>query len=77
MSHRLGRQRALRDIARELADSDPRLDDLFFSFNLHVSGEEMPPAEKIKTGPRGWIAWIGQRMRPASADYQDVIAWHW
>jgi hypothetical protein len=56
MSLRLGRRRALRDIARDLADSDPRLDELFLSFNQLASGGKMPRAETGSSfGPCGGI----------------------
>ena len=75
MSQRLGRQRALRDIARDLADSDPRLDELFLSFNQLASGGKMPRAEKIRTRPLGLITRMGRRERPASDDLQCPAAW--
>ncbi len=75
MFERLSRQRALRGIARDLADSDPRLEELFFSFNAHVSGEEMPREEKIKTTLPGLIARIGRRVRHTSADPYGMHAW--
>jgi hypothetical protein len=70
MNLRLGRRRALRDIARELADSDPRLDELFFSFSKLASGGKMPRAEKIRTRSLRLIARLGRRERPASDDFQ-------
>jgi hypothetical protein len=75
MSQRLGRQRVLRDIARDLADSDPRLDELFLSFNQRASGGKMPRAEKIRTRSLGLIARMGRRERPASDDFQGPAAW--
>jgi hypothetical protein len=75
MSRRRGRQRALRDIARDLADSDPCLDELFFSFNERASGEKMPRAERIRTGPLGLIARMGCRVRPASDDFKSMAGW--
>jgi hypothetical protein len=74
MSQRLGR-RALRGLARDLADSDPRLDDLFFSFNQRACGEKMPRAEKIKIWPLGLLARIGGRVRPTSTDLNRLSAW--
>ncbi len=46
------RRRALRDIARDLADSDPRLDELFFSFT-QLASDVCPtsPAESKSTAP--------------------------
>ena len=70
MSLRLGWRRALRDIARDLADSDPRLDELFFSFSQLASGGKMPRAEKIRTRPLRLITRPGRRERPASDDFQ-------
>jgi hypothetical protein len=75
MSLRLGRRRALRDIARDLADSDPRLDELFFSFTQLASGGKMPRVEKIRTRPLGLIARMGRRERLASDDFQGPAAW--
>jgi hypothetical protein len=76
MSLRRGRQSPLRDITRDLADSDPRLEVLFCSFNLQFSGAKMPRTEKIRTGPRAWIARIGRRMCPVAADFQGLAVWH-
>jgi hypothetical protein len=75
MSRRQLRKRALGDIERDLADTDPRLDDLFFSFNERASGGKMPRAEKIRTGPLGLIARLGGRVRPASDDLNRLDAW--
>jgi hypothetical protein len=75
MSQRLGRRRALHGIARDLADSDPRLDQLFFSFNQHVSGEEMPKTENVGARLRRLIPQIGRRVRLAAYDCQDLGAW--
>jgi hypothetical protein len=76
MIQRLSRQRALRDIARDLADSDPCLDRLFLCFNEHVSGEEMPRREKVRMTLPGLIARIGRRVRPTSADLYGMVAWY-
>jgi hypothetical protein len=75
MSWRPGRQRALADIARDLADSDPRLDELFLSFNQQAYGVKMPTREKIRAGPLGLIARIGRRVRPASDDFKSMAGW--
>ena len=75
MSLRMGRRRAFRDIARELADSDPRLDELFLSFNQRASGGKMPRAEKIRTRPLRLITRPGRREHPASDDFQGPAAW--
>jgi hypothetical protein len=75
MSWRPGRQRALADIARDLADSDPRLDDLFFSFNQRARGRKMPRTEKIRARPLGLIARIGHRVRPAPDDFKMAGWW--
>ena len=74
MSQRLGRQRALRDIARDLADSDPRLDELFFSVTQLAGGGKMPRAEKIRTRPLRLVARPGRRERPASDDFRGPAA---
>lgn len=57
----VGWRRALRDIERDLADSDPPLDELFFSFAQQARGEKMPRTEKIRTKPLGLIARLGRR----------------
>ncbi len=75
MSWRPGRQRALADIARDLADSDPRLDELFLSFNQRAYGVRMPTTEKVRAGPLGLIARIGRRVRPASDDFKSMAGW--
>ncbi len=71
MSLHLGRRRVLRDIARDLADSDPRLDELFFSFAQLARGGKMPRAEKIRIRPLRLIAQMGWRERLASHDFQS------
>jgi hypothetical protein len=71
----LGRRRALRDIARDLADSDPRLGELFFSFAQLAGGGKMPGAEKIRARPLRLIARVGRRERPASGEFQGPAAW--
>ena len=75
MSLRLGRRRALRDIARDLADSDPRLDELFFSFAQLAGGGKMSRAEKIRTRPLRLIARMGRREPLASDDFHGPAAW--
>ena len=49
MNPRLTRRRALREIERDLADSDPRLDDLFLLFTGMARGAKIPGTEKIRT----------------------------
>ncbi len=72
MSLHLGRRRVLRDIARDLADSDPHLDELFFSFAQLARGGKMPRAEKIRRiRPLRLIAQMGWRERLASHDFQS------
>jgi hypothetical protein len=75
MSWRLGRQRALGDIARDLADTDPCLDELFLSFNARAYGAKMPRTERIRAKPLGLIARIGLRVRPPSDDYESMAGW--
>lgn len=75
MSRRLGRPRALGDIERDLADSDPRLEELFLSFNERASGRKMPRTEKIRRGPLGFLTRIGDHVRPAPADFNRLSAW--
>jgi hypothetical protein len=55
---RLGRQRALRNIERDLAGSDAGLDELFGSFTEQVRDELMPTTEKIKTRRLRLLAWL-------------------
>jgi len=75
MSRRQVRQRALDDIAQDLADSDARFDELFCFFNERASGAKMPSTEKIRARPLGWIARIGRRMHPAPADFDRMATW--
>ena len=75
MIRRQSRRRALSDIGRELADSDPRLGELFLSFNERASGEKIPCTEKIRARPLGLLARIGRRMRPAPADFDRMATW--
>ncbi len=69
------RRRALRDIERALADSDPRLCELFLYFNERTSGGKIPCTEKIRARPLGLLARIGRRMRPAPADFDRMATW--
>jgi hypothetical protein len=75
MSWRLGRRRVLGDIGRDLADSDPRLDELFTSFNRRACGKEMPRTERVRTGPLGVISRFGHRVRPQPVDYDHLANW--
>lgn len=59
MNLRLTRRRALREIERDPANSDPRLDDLFLLFTGLARGAKMPAAEKIKTTPLRLLARLG------------------
>ena len=68
-------RRALRGIERELADSDPRLGELFLYFNACASGGKIPCTEKIRARPLGLLARIGHRMRPAPADFDRMATW--
>ncbi len=72
MIRRQFRRWALSDIGRELADSDPRLGELFLYFNECTSGEKIPCTEKIRARPLGLLARIGHRMRPAPADFDPT-----
>jgi hypothetical protein len=74
MIQRLSRKRALRDITRHLADSDPQLDQLFFCFNQHVRGEQMPRTEKIWARLRRWLPRMGRRVRAAAYGPQHQSA---
>jgi hypothetical protein len=75
MIRRQSRRRALSDIGRELADSDPRLGELFLYFNERTSGGKIPCTEKIRARPLGLLARIGRRMRPAPADFDRMATW--
>jgi hypothetical protein len=75
MIRRRLRWRALSDIERELADSDPRLGELFLYFNERASGGKIPCTEKIRARPLGLLAQIGRRMCPAPADFDRMAAW--
>jgi hypothetical protein len=75
MIRRQFRRRALSDIGRELADSDPRLGELFLYFNERASGGKIPCTEKIRARPFGLLAEIGRRMRPAPADFDRMATW--
>jgi hypothetical protein len=57
MKPRPGRQRVLRGIERDLAESDPRLAALFSCFTLLVQGEKMPSAEIITAEPLRAFSW--------------------
>jgi hypothetical protein len=59
MNPRLTRRRALRGIERDLAASDPRLDELFLLFTGLASGAKIPGAEKIRTMPFRLLARLG------------------
>ena len=75
MIRRQFRQRALSDIGRELADSDPRLGELFLYFNELTSGGKIPCTEKIRGRPLGLLLRIGRRVRPAPADFDRMATW--
>ena len=75
MIRRRSRRRDLSDIGRELADSDPRLAELFLSFNERASGGKIPGTEKIRARPLGLLARIGRGMRPAPADSDRMATW--
>jgi hypothetical protein len=61
MNSRLGRDRALRAIERDLVRSDPRLNALFLALTGLAAGKKMPDTEKIRTGPFRQLAWLGRR----------------
>jgi len=75
MIRRQLRRRALSDIERELADSDPRLGELFLYFNACASGGKIPCTEQIRARPLGLLARIGRRMCPVPADFDRMAAW--
>jgi hypothetical protein len=59
MNLRLTRRRAIREIERDLAASDPRLDELFLSFTRLARGQKIPGGEKIRTMPLRLLARLG------------------
>ena len=61
MNLRLTRRRALRDIERDLAACDPRLDELFWLFTRLARGAKIPAAEKIRTAPLRLLTRLGPR----------------
>ncbi len=75
MIRRQFRRRALNDIGRELADSDPRLGELFRYFNECTRGGKIPCTEKIRARPLGLLARIGRQMRPPPADFDRMATW--
>ena len=75
MSARRVRQRALAAMAQDLADSDPRLDELFRSFNRRAIGRKMPATERIRTGPLGWITRFGAKAGQTSGDFDRISDW--
>jgi hypothetical protein len=67
MKLRPGRQRVLRGIERDLAESDPRLAALFSSFTLLVQGEKMPSTEIIPAEPLRALSWPAEQAVPNRA----------
>jgi hypothetical protein len=65
MKPRLGRQRVLREMERDLAGSDPRLTALFSSFTLLVQDEEMPVAERIVAWPLRMLGRLRGHAQPS------------
>ena len=53
---RAGRWRALRQIERDLADSNPGLEALFFSFTQQAQSQKMPRVEKVRSKPLRLLA---------------------
>jgi hypothetical protein len=64
MKLRLGRQRVLRGIERDLAESDPLLAAFFSSFTLLVQGEKMPSTEIITAKPLRALLWPTEQSEP-------------
>lgn len=60
-------QQALRQMERDLAISDPRLNELFLDFARQAGRGTMPPAEKIRTLPRHWPDRLAEILRCAVA----------
>jgi len=73
---RLTRRRALREIERDLADSDPRLDDLFLLFTGMTRGAKIPGTEKIRTMRLRLLARPGPRSDRHQAG-EDGSAQSW
>jgi len=65
MKPRLGRQRVLREMERDLAGSDPRLTALFSSFTLLAQDEEMPVAERIVAWPLRMLGRLRGHAQPS------------
>ena len=72
MSMRLGRGRALREIERDLARSDPRLDMVFLSFTGQARGKKMPRAEQIRTG---WLRRLLARLERRAVCFRADGDW--
>jgi hypothetical protein len=61
MNPRLSRRWALHEIERDLADFDPRLDELFSLFTRLARGAKKPGAERIRTAPLRLLARLAPR----------------
>jgi hypothetical protein len=69
-------RRALRAIERDLADSDPGLEEFFFQFALLARGQKVPRVEKVRVWPARWIASDGRRV-PSDRASEDWRGWLW
>ena len=76
MSLRRGQPRALRGIERDLAESDPRLNAYFLSFDSHAGRPMMPRLEKIGKGPLRIFARL-RRRRTLAERMRDWCAQNW
>jgi hypothetical protein len=63
MNEPVRQRRILRGIERDLSGSDPGLARLFSTFTLLTQGEEMPGAEKARTGPVRVLARLRRAAR--------------
>ena len=72
-------RRALREIERNLAESDSSLDALFFSFTQRARGEKMPALEKIRRKPLGVriLARLGRGPAHRWSTKTDVTGPRW
>jgi hypothetical protein len=73
---RRGQLRALRGIERDLAESDPRLNAYFLSFDAHAGRPMIPKVEKIGKGPLRIFARL-RRRRTLAERMKDRHAQNW
>jgi hypothetical protein len=66
----------LRELERDIADSEPGLYAFFRSFNRRGFAREMPDTETVADGP---LRWLARRKRRAALNERtkDWIAENW